>query len=305
MASLWEGEKRIRDFKSDESELFSASFSPDGQRIVTASANGTAQIWNLESNEPTSILKGHIGPCRTAAFSADGQRVVTAGDTTVRLWDSRTGKLIQVFDKSRGSIIDAKLNPSQSRIVTLIKSKPFVYLSNTKTGALIELSGAAAGSPDDGAHTEQVVSVAISSDGQKIITASNDGTARIWNGETGAPVDMLRYSKNPKALTYVAIRPDSSRIATTSRDGTAQLWPIVLSPTKFVELARRKIPRCLTDVQRQKYGLAVAPPAWCIELEKWPYQTQDWKIWLKSMQAGFNPPLPSSREWRQWISEHS
>ena len=210
-ASLWEGEKRIRDFISDDFELFSASFSPDGQRIVTASANGTAQIWNVESNEPTSILKGHTGPCRTAAFSADGRRVVTAGDTTVRLWDSTTGNLIQVFDnKDHRPVIDAKLNPDQSRIVTLIHGKPFVYLWNTHTGTAVELSGAAAGSPGDGAHTEQVASVAISSDGQKIITASNDGTARIWNAETGAPIDMLR-PKDLKALTHVAIRPDGRR----------------------------------------------------------------------------------------------
>jgi WD40 repeat protein len=303
-ASLWQSEKRVKDFKLDDAELFSATFSPDGQRMVTASANGTAQIWKVLSGELIAVLKGHNAPCRTAVFTADGRRILTAGDTTARLWDSTTGKLIAVFDKDHASINDAKVDRDQRRIVTLIRGRPFVFLWNTQTAAVVELSGAAAGSPDDGAHTEQVASIAISPDGRNIITASNDGSARIWDAETGAPIDVLRNSKDSKALTYVAIRPDGRRIVTTSRDGSAQLWPVAVSLQELVDSARREIPRCLTDLQRQKFGLAIAPPAWCIEMEKWPYQTQAWKDWLRYKQANLNPPLPGSPEWEQWVSEH-
>jgi WD40 repeat protein len=304
-ASLWEGEKRVPLPGGDGSELFSAAFSQDGARVAAASANGTAQIWDVRSGKLSHVLKAHTGACRAAVFTADGRRILTAGDTTVRFWDSDTWELIKVFDKAHRPVIDAKVDHDQSSIVALFHGRPFVYLWNIHTGTAAELSGAAAGSPDDGAHTEQVTSVAISPDGRRIATASNDGTARIWDAQTGAPIDMLRYSNNPKALTYAAIRHDGQRIATTSRDGTAQLWPVAVSPREAVDAAEREVPRCLTDVQRQKFGLAPAPPPWCIELEKWPYQLQAWKFWLKYKQAGLDPPLPTSPGWDQWLAEHN
>ena len=174
-------------------------------------------------------------------FSADGRRILTAGDTTAQP-GTATGQLIQVFDKARQPIMDAKIDRDQSRIVTLIRGKPFVYIWNTQTGAALELSGAAAGSPDDGAHTEQVVWVAMSSDARRIVTASNDGTARIWDAETGAPINMLRYSTEPRALTHVAIRDDGRGIATTSRDGTAQLWPVAASPERLWNPPSARVP---------------------------------------------------------------
>jgi hypothetical protein len=42
------------------------------------------------------------------------------------------------------------------------------------------------------------------------------------------------------------------------------------------------------------------PPAWCIEMKKWPYQTQDWKGWLRFKRANANPPLPGTPEWEPW-----
>jgi hypothetical protein len=42
------------------------------------------------------------------------------------------------------------------------------------------------------------------------------------------------------------------------------------------------------------------PPAWCIEMEKWPYDTQDWKDWLQFKRAHADPPLPDTPEWKEW-----
>src|SRR5262249_49881058 len=55
-----------------------------GQRIVTASADGTARIWSADGAE-LAILKGHTHTVYSAAWSPDGQRVVTASaDGTAR-----------------------------------------------------------------------------------------------------------------------------------------------------------------------------------------------------------------------------
>ena len=73
--------------------VVSAAFSPDGTRVVTASDDGTARIWDAASGEELTPLRGHSGWVVSAAFSPDGTRVVTASyDGTARIWDAASGQ---------------------------------------------------------------------------------------------------------------------------------------------------------------------------------------------------------------------
>jgi serine/threonine protein kinase len=59
--------------------LWSASYSPDGKRIVTASSDRTAIVWDARSGQKLLTLQGDTGSVFSASFfSADGQRIVTA-----------------------------------------------------------------------------------------------------------------------------------------------------------------------------------------------------------------------------------
>ena len=76
----------------------SAAFSPDGSRIVTASGDKTARIWDAASAKEIAVLRGHDNPVTSAAFSPDGSRIVTASwDKTARIWDAATAKEIAVL----------------------------------------------------------------------------------------------------------------------------------------------------------------------------------------------------------------
>jgi WD40 repeat protein len=62
----------------------SAAFSPAGARIVTASVDQTARVWDTASGQMLG-LKGHVDGVNSAAFSPDGARIVTAShDRTAR-----------------------------------------------------------------------------------------------------------------------------------------------------------------------------------------------------------------------------
>ncbi|WP_437657781.1 nSTAND1 domain-containing NTPase [Sorangium sp. So ce1182] len=67
--------------------ITSAAWSPDGQRIVTASGDGTARVWSASGAGEPVVLGGHADVITSAAWSPDGQRIVTASeDRTVRVW---------------------------------------------------------------------------------------------------------------------------------------------------------------------------------------------------------------------------
>jgi hypothetical protein len=74
-----------------------ATFSPDGERVVTTSGETAARLLDARTGASLAVLEGHEGRVTSAAFSPDGQRVVTASlDGTARLLDARTGESLAV-----------------------------------------------------------------------------------------------------------------------------------------------------------------------------------------------------------------
>jgi hypothetical protein len=71
----------------------SASFSPDGARIVTGSDDATAKVWDARTGTALLDLRGHTGGVMSATFGPDGARIVTGSwDKTAKVWDARTGQ---------------------------------------------------------------------------------------------------------------------------------------------------------------------------------------------------------------------
>jgi WD domain, G-beta repeat len=96
-----------------------ASFDPEGERVVTASADKTARIWDARTGEPIGKPLQHGGAVFTAAFDPEGKRVVTASaDKTARIWDARTGEPIGKPLEHMGAVFMAAFDPSGKYVVT-------------------------------------------------------------------------------------------------------------------------------------------------------------------------------------------
>jgi dipeptidyl aminopeptidase/acylaminoacyl peptidase len=100
--------------------VYSATFSPEGTRIVTASQDKTARVWDAATGQPIGEpLKGHEKEVWSAAFSPDGKRIVTAsGDETARIWDAATGKAIAEINGHEDTVSSAAFSPDGKRMVT-------------------------------------------------------------------------------------------------------------------------------------------------------------------------------------------
>jgi WD40 repeat protein len=82
----------IQELKGHENEVMSVAFHPDGRRIVTASPDFTARIWDVETGQQLHVL-AHQGEVIDATFSPDGRLVACGGrDRTATIWNADTGR---------------------------------------------------------------------------------------------------------------------------------------------------------------------------------------------------------------------
>ncbi len=106
--------------RGHEGGVTSAAFSADGKRVVTASSDKTARVWNADGTGDPIVLRDHQDVVTSADFSADGKRVVTAsGDKRVRVWNADgTGEPL-VLRGSDNPYLVATFSPDGKRIVAV------------------------------------------------------------------------------------------------------------------------------------------------------------------------------------------
>jgi WD40 repeat protein len=194
-------------------EINSAVFSPDGTRILTASWDNTAKLWDAESGKLLQNLEGHNAWVESAVFSSDGTSILTASwDNTAKLWDAESGKLLQNLEGHTSAVVSAVFSPDGTSIVTASWDKT-AKLWDAKSGKLLQnLEG----------HTSTVESAVFSSDGTSILTASWDNTAKLWDSKSGKLLQNLEG--HIQAVNSAVFSPDGTSILTASDDNTAKLW---------------------------------------------------------------------------------
>jgi WD40 repeat protein len=113
---------------------------PKGERIVTASEDNSARIWDARTGKQLGKPLQHADRVSAAAFDPSGERVVTASwDMSARIWDARTsepiGKPLQHADRVLGAAFD----PKGERVVTASDDKTARIWRAPPTGqALVE-----------------------------------------------------------------------------------------------------------------------------------------------------------------------
>ncbi len=114
-----EVEREIVSLEGHTGVIASASFSPDGSQVVTASYDSAAKLWDASTGKLLVSLEGHTRWIIDASFSPDGSRVVTASwDNTAKVWNAVTGKLHRSLDGHTDNLAGASFSPDGSRVVT-------------------------------------------------------------------------------------------------------------------------------------------------------------------------------------------
>jgi WD40 repeat protein len=183
-------------------------FSPDGQYVVTSSGDDTAQVFSADKGARRSILAGDTDTVSSSVFSPDGRLVLTASDDgTARLWDP--GTAVELIPTSaRAPAPPDRSAVSRDGMRATVRGNDVVLTG--KEGTML-LRG----------HRDRVLAVAFSPDGTRLVTASRDNEARIWDVATGRSLHRLRAHYG--AVVDARFSPDGRWIVTAGPK-TAGLW---------------------------------------------------------------------------------
>ena len=165
--------------------IAAATFSPDGNRVVTASAGGVAHVWDAQTGSRLLTLQGHGDALSDVVFSGDGARIATASlDGSVRVWDARTGAVLATFDNIDGEV---------------------------------DLPRSAASNSSRTQGTGKPAKVSFAADNLHVMTVSDIVT--VWNIESGESVQTLKAEGYYAYFDSAVISPDGSRVTAETRVG--------------------------------------------------------------------------------------
>ncbi len=198
----------------------SAVFSPDGRLAATASDDGGAWIWDVAGERTTHRLDPGPGRATAVAFSPDGRRLLTATSRgAVKLWRVGSGEHLHSFQGLAGDVESVAFSPAGNLVV-----------AGGDHGARVwRMSGSSVSRFAEGPGT--VNGVDIDRGGRRVVTASTDGSARVWSAADGHLERTLMVDGQPGVergtnVESARFSPRDDAVLTASDDGAARIWSL-------------------------------------------------------------------------------
>ncbi|KAG8846919.1 hypothetical protein FRB91_000349 [Serendipita sp. 411] len=199
--------------------VLSVAFSSDQQRVVSGSHDTTVRLWDLEMRKEVKGMVGHTDSVQFVKFQEDDTVFSASHDGSYRIWDVQTGKQ-KIMVNAFGNRAESIALSSDDRLLAVGLKDSTIRILDMETGNEVILQG----------HTNRVTSVAFSYSNEKILSVSDDGTARIWNVEKKEEEGRLYFCSN--GLYSAALSPDSTIVALRGCDGTIWLLNVETRATE-------------------------------------------------------------------------
>lgn len=292
----------LQTLRGHEDNVLSVQFSSDGRRLLTASYDHTARLWDLGTGKELRVFRGHswwVWSARFAPAQAGQveQRIVTCSqDGTARVWQVADGTSSPPFHGHQGPVFAAEFAPDGETVASAgeksillwqpAKLRPFDFenvLSDQPraTAEFTTLTG----------HTGAIRALAFSPQGKKLLSASHDNTLIVWNTNDGTIAKHLRAHAG--WVRSCDFSPSGEEVLSASFDGRALVW-------KWREHAeQRQIgPRVLSGHADAVLAATVTPDDSTIITAGRDHSARSWRI-------GDGQPLHEFVEGHEFLMSHA
>ncbi|RYG15804.1 WD40 repeat domain-containing protein, partial [bacterium] len=183
--------------------------SRDGSRLLTHDREFAPRLWDARRQIVLANFEGHPDKVANVAFTDDGKRAI-----------SRSPKMVILWDAVRAKRISSLLAPAGDAFVASAASKDGSTIAlGTQLGSVLLAKGNLSAAKKIGGHSKAVGAFALSRDGARLFSGSEDGTGRVWDAKTGAPLWSVKG--NAKGIAWADFSK-TGLLATTEYDRKAK-----------------------------------------------------------------------------------
>jgi len=190
----------------------SVALTPNGLRAVSGSDDNTVRVWDLRRGMLERTLTGHSDWVRAVAVLPDGERIVSASDDrTLRVWGLATGKeerilTVHAWIRSIIGLQDGK------RVASVSDDRAMIW--NLDLAAVESIF----------CHRAEVNCIAVSPDGQLLVSGGNDRLLRVCRLAENTSTRI--FKGHSAKVTALSMTPDGQGVFSASADGSVRLWDL-------------------------------------------------------------------------------
>ncbi len=172
-------------------------------------------FWQRLCRSELLTLSGHADFVFSVAFSPDGRHLASGGrDSTIRMWDVVTGKVVRTLQGHTDSVTCVVFHPDGRQLASASEDGTIKLWDAASGRERLTLKG----------HAGEVLWIRFSPDGRYLASASLEGPIKLWDAASGQ--ERLTLKGHSGEVWSVAFSPDGRQLASAGGDETIKLWDV-------------------------------------------------------------------------------